>query len=598
MKMGIGYFVLCTLIFSVTLNIVYFSKSHIVSNETRIFSKLLFVNLVGLIIELFCMYISNTFSPDVLPAIIFTRCYLIYLITYLLYMTLYNYVVCYASLKQEKYDYYIKLKKISYYIYFICFALCLVLPMETARGYAVGMAVNFVYLCSTICIVIWFIPIIKNRKVINIKKFIPLFIFIFMITIVALIQKINPRITLITAMEFLVIFIMYHTIENPDLKAIEEIHKAKTLSDNANEEKTMFLYEMTNNIKSVASDINLSADNILSETNNNKINVQVINDHARNIKNDVAKFNTMTNEVFDISNIDAASMKVYNEKYNIKLILREIIQRYKNKASTKNLNFITNIAGDIPSYLYGDGVGLKKALSILLYNSVKYTNKGYIEFDVDTIIKNNIVRLIITIEDSGKGMTTEELNKVFLKPSSKGKNYNIDNTLYDAKRLITMMNGAIISNSVYGSGTTMKIVLDQKYEEVSNELNDYGNIYGKRRILLIDDNENSEKIFKKIFNNTNVEIDCVKLGKEGLDKIRNREKYDLILLDEEMSPLDGHEVMRRLKKIKNFNTDVILLTKTNKYDYDDEYLNEGFIDYLVKTSKKNLVRNKIDKYLK
>ena len=595
--MGIGYFVLCTLIFSVTLNIVYFSKSHIVSNETRIFSKLLFVNLVGLIIVLFCMYISNTFSPDVLPAIIFTRCYLIYLITYLLYMTLYNYVVCYASLKQEKYDYYIKLKKISYYIYFICFALCFVLPMETARGYAVGMAVNFVYLCSTICIVIWFIPIIKNGKVINIKKFIPLFIFIFMITIVALIQKINPRITLITAMEFLVIFIMYHTIENPDLKAVEEIHKAKTLSDNANEEKTMFLYEMTNNIKSVASDINLSADNILSETNNNKINVQVINDHARNIKNDVAKFNTMTNEVFDISNIDAASMKVYNEKYNIKLKLREIIQRYKNKASTKNLNFITNIAGDIPSYLYGDGVGLKKALSILLYNSVKYTNKGYIEFDVDTIIKNNIVRLIITIEDSGKGMTTEELNKAFLKPSSKGKNYNIDNTLYDAKRLITMMNGAIISNSVYGSGTTMKIVLDQKYEEVSNELNDYGNIYGKRRILLIDDNENSEKIFKKIFNNTNVEIDCVKLGKEGLDKIRNREKYDLILLDEEMSPLDGHEVMRRLKKIKNFNTDVILLTKTNKYDYDDEYLNEGFIDYLVKTSKKNLVRNKIDKYL-
>lgn len=596
--MGIGYFVLCTLIFSVTLNIVYFSKNHIVSNETKIFSKLLFVNLVGLIIELFCMYISNTFSPDVLPAIIFTRCYLIYLITYLLYMTLYNYVVCYASLKQEKYDYYIKLKKISYYIYFICFVLCLVLPMETAKGYAVGMAVNFVYLCSTICIVIWFIPIIKNRKVINIKKFIPLFIFIFMITIVALIQKINPRITLITAMEFLVIFIMYHTIENPDLKAVEEIHKAKTLSDNANEEKTMFLYEMTNNIKSVASDINLSADNILSETDNNKINIQVINDYARNIKNDVAKFNTMTNEVFDISNIDVASMKVYNEKYNIKLILRETNQRYKNKASTKNLNFITNIAGDIPSYLYGDGVGLKKVLSILLDNSVKYTNKGYIEFDVDTIIKNNIVRLIITIEDSGKGMTTEELNKVFLKPSSKEKKNNIDNTLYNAKRLITMMNGAIISNSVYGSGTTMKIVLDQRYEEVSNELNDYGKIYGKRRILLIDDNENSEKIFKKIFNNTNVEIDCVKLGKEGLDKIRNREKYDLILLDEEMSPLDGHEIMRRLKKIKNFNTDVILLTKTNKYDYDDEYLKEGFTDHLVKSSKKNLVRNKIDKYLK
>ena len=596
--MGIGYFVLCTLIFSVTLNIVYFSKSHIVSNETRIFSKLLFVNLVGLIIELFCMYISNTFSPDVLPAIIFTRCYLIYLITYLLYMTLYNYVVCYASLKQEKYDYYIKLKKISYYIYFICFALCLVLPMETARGYAVGMAVNFVYLCSTICIVIWFIPIIKNRKVINIKKFIPLFIFIFMITIVALIQKINPKITLITAMEFLVIFIMYHTIENPDLKAVEEIHKAKTLSDNANEEKTMFLYEMTNNIKSVASDINLSADNILSETNNNKINVQVINDHARNIKNDVAKFNTMTNEVFDISNIDAASMKVYNEKYNIKLILREIIQRYKNKASTKNLNFITNIAGDIPSYLYGDGVGLKKALSILLYNSVKYTSSGFIDFDVSTIIKRDIARLVITVEDSGSGIKAEDLNKIFNKKVNDNERLNIKYNLYNAKRLVILMGGTIIPSSVYGRGTTIKVVLDQKIADMDDALDKYESVYDKKSILLVDDNVSSGKIFTKMLKDTNIELSIVTSGKECLDKIRNKDKYDLILLDEDMEPLDGITVMRKLKEIRTFNTKTILLTKNNDYEYNDDYLEYGFDGYLLKPIDKDKLFELIDKYLK
>ena len=81
-------------------------------------------------------------------------------------------------------------------------------------------------------------------------------------------------------------------------------------------------------------------------------------------------------------------------------------------------------------------------------------------------------------------------------------------------------------------------------------------------------------------------------------KIRNKEKYDLILLDEEMSPLGGHEVMRKLKQIAGFNTKVILLTKTNKYDYDDEYKDEGFIDYLIKSSKKELIKNKINKYLK
>lgn len=391
---------------------------------------------------------------------------------------------------------------------------------------------------------------------------------------------------------------MYFTIENPDIKTIEEIHRAKEISDNANEEKTMFLYNMTSNIRSIAKDINTSADNILDETDNKKVNMEVINDSARDIKGNAAKFTTMTNEVFDISNIDSAGIKVYNSKYNIKILLKEINQRYKNKANAKELKFITNIASDLPEYLYGDSVSLKKVLTILLDNSIKYTEKGYIEFDVNTIIKNNIVRLIITIEDSGKGMTAEELNKSFIKTNQKDEKDNISNNLYNAKRLITLMNGAIIPNSIYNNGTTMKIVLDQRYKERQDNLDKYEDIIDKKRVLLIDDNENSEKLFKKILNNTNIEIVRVKLGKEGLDKIRNKEKYDLILLDEEMSPLDGHEVMRKLKQIAGFNTKVILLTKTNKYDYDDEYIEEGFAGYLIKSSKKELIKNKINKYLK
>lgn len=120
---------------------------------------------------------------------------------------------------------------------------------------------------------------------------------------------------------------MYFTIENPDIKTIEEIHRAKEISDNANEEKTMFLYNMTSNIRSIAKDINTSADNILDETDNKKVNMEVINDSARDIKGNAAKFTTMTNEVFDISNIDSAGIKVYNSKYNIKILLKEINQR-------------------------------------------------------------------------------------------------------------------------------------------------------------------------------------------------------------------------------------------------------------------------------
>jgi len=596
--MNVEFLILYALILSITLNIMYFIRKHINSNEAKIFSKILFSNLLGLMLELMCIYMSNKFSPTSLPAIIFTRAYLIYLITYLLFMTLYNYVLCYTTEKQKKLEHYKKLRNISYTIYAVCVVVCMALPLQTEKGYAIGPAVNFVYLCSTICINVWFIPMIKNRKIIEHKKFVPLYIFILLIIIVAIIQRIYPQATLITIVEFLIVFIMYHTIENPDMKMLDEVHKAKVISDNANEEKTLFLYNMTNEIRAITKDIDKETDNILDETDNKKIDVEEINNSARNIKGSTAKFTTMTNEILDISSIDSASVRIYNEKYNIKRLLKELVGIYKPKAQNKNLDFRVSIASDIPEYLYGDGINLKKVLTIILDNSIKYTNNGYIEFNINTIIKGDIARLIISVEDSGIGMKAEDINKIFTKKQEREDNHNLNNNLYNAKRLITLMNGTIVPSSSYGSGTTIKIILDQKYDTIDTDINKYNNIYDKKKVLLIDDSPSSEKLFNKILSGTNIELTSVKLGKEGLEKIRNKEKYDLILLDEELEPQNGHIIMRKLLEIRNFNTKVILLTKDNKYDYDDSYLQEGFTDYIIKSSDKEEMLNKINKYLK
>ena len=596
--MNVEFLILYALILSITLNIMYFIRKHINSNEAKIFSKILFSNLLGLMLELMCIYMSNKFSPTSLPAIIFTRAYLIYLITYLLFMTLYNYVLCYTTEKQKKLEHYKKLRNISYTIYAVCVVVCMALPLQTEKGYAIGPAVNFVYLCSTICINVWFIPMIKNRKIIEHKKFVPLYIFILLIIIVAIIQRIYPQATLITIVEFLIVFIMYHTIENPDMKMLDEVHKAKVISDNANEEKTLFLYNMTNEIRGITKDIDKETDNILDETDNKKIDVEEINNSARNIKGSTAKFTTMTNEILDISSIDSASVRIYNEKYNIKRLLKELVGIYKPKAQNKNLDFRVSIASDIPEYLYGDGINLKKVLTIILDNSIKYTNNGYIEFNINTIIKGDIVRLIISVEDSGIGMKAGDINKIFTKKQEREDNHNLNNNLYNAKRLITLMNGTIVPSSSYGSGTTIKIILDQKYDTIDTDINKYNNIYDKKKVLLIDDSPSSEKLFNKILSGTNIELTSVKLGKEGLEKIRNKEKYDLILLDEELEPQNGHIIMRKLLEIRNFNTKVILLTKDNKYDYDDSYLQEGFTDYIIKSSDKKEMLNKINKYLK
>lgn len=584
------------IIFVTIFMITFFSKSNIKTKETRLYGILLLITFFGTFIDIFSFILFKLeFDVNSFLYKFFAKGMLVYFIAWIFIFTEYIYEISNKSILRFN----IKLYKI---IFALSSILVILIPIKFKKTpsaiYPSGIGVNVTYFLVGLLLLVSLILSFENIKEKNKKKYIPIFLVITMLASATLVQKFFPDSFLINFSLAIVVSVMYFTIENPDIKTIEEIHRAKEISDNANEEKTMFLYNMTSNIRSIAKDINTSADNILDETDNKKVNMEVINDSARDIKGNAAKFTTMTNEVFDISNIDSAGIKVYNSKYNIKILLKEINQRYKNKANAKDLKFITNIASDLPEYLYGDSVSLKKVLTILLDNSIKYTEKGYIEFDVNTIIKNNIVRLIITIEDSGKGMTAEELNKSFIKTNQKDESDNISNNLYNAKRLITLMNGAIIPNSIYNNGTTMKIVLDQKYVEEQDDLDKYEDMIDKKKILLIDDNENSEKLIKKILNNTNIEIVSVKLGKEGLDKIRNKEKYDLILLDEEMSPLGGHEVMRKLKQIAGFNTKVILLTKTNKYDYDDEYIEEGFADYLIKSSKKELIKNKINKYLK
>ena len=94
----------------------------------------------------------------------------------------------------------------------------------------------------------------------------------------------------------------------------------------------------------------------------------------------------------------------------------------------------------------------------------------------------------------------------------------------------------------------------------------YESFYDEKKILLVDDNISTEKIISKLIRDTNIKLDYVSLGKEALDKIRGKEKYDLILLDEVMDPLDGVTVMKKFKDIRNFKTNVILLTRNNEYE--------------------------------
>ena len=590
------FFLMEAIAYSILLVIIYFKKKIFKSKENKVYSLLVIISFIELILELILDYVGPLYQK--IPTISFfvARLYCAFIE---LWLTLLICYVIYVLININKKDKYFIIAKYLFITLGIIFAtLNFMLPLNFMYdgniAYTYGPSVNIIYISAGLYSIVGIISLLTNSKNIKDKRFYPILLFLILGGIGSLIQYKNPGLLLAVPIHSFITFLMYFTIENPDTKMLEEVHKAKVISDNANEEKTMFLYNITNEIRGITKDINYEADNILNETDNKKVDLNIVNDSAREIKGSTAKFTTMTNEILDISQVDASNIKIYNEKYSIKLILKELITKYKEICKKSGVDFRTNIASDIPEVLYGDSVGLKNVMISLLDNSVKYTKKGYIELNVNVIKKQDIARLLITIEDSGIGIKSSEIDNIFNKNKEELKRNNLKNNLFTARKIITLMGGTLIASSTYGKGTTMKIVLDQKIEVIDNK---YDKVYDKKKILLIEDSETTYKLITKMLKNTNIIIDRVVLGSEGLDKIRNKEKYDLILVEEELKPLNGYDIIKKLKLIKNFNTKVILLTKNPNIEYSYLYKDEGFSDYLIKPINRSLLLNIINKYL-
>ena len=595
------YFLIEAIVYSMLLMTVYFRKKVFKSKENKVYSILVVVSFFELIVELIFDFVGPMYKEIPNVSYFVARLFSFGVELWITILLCYVLFVCLSIKKKERYIPVVR--NIAVVLMIVFTTLNFILPLNFKYdgyiAYTYGPSVNIIYLSAFLYSFIGIIALIRNIKNIKDKRFFPILIFLIVGGIASYIQYMNPGLLLATPIHAFITFLMYFTIENPDVKMIEEYHKAKEISDNANEDKTMFLYNMTNDIRLITKDINYNTDAAINEMSNKKVDKDLVNDYLRAIKENTARFTTMTNEILDVDSIDSASIKVYDDKYNIKLLLKKIVTLYSDECSKKGLTFRSDIASDLPEYLYGDNLGLKNVLTSILDNSIKYTKEGYIELNVNTIIKNNIARLIITIEDSGVGISPDEMDSIFYKRKEEIDGSNMKSNLFTARKLITLMGGTIIPSSNYGNGTTMKIVLDQKIVEEANEkYNKYESFYDEKKILLVDDNISTEKIISKLLRDTNIKLDYVSLGKEALDKIRGKEKYDLILLDEVMDPLDGVTVMKKFKDIRNFKTNVILLTRNNEYEYNEEYLKYGFSGYLLKPISKDKLFEIIDKYLK
>ena len=577
--------------YSVLLMIAYFSKDKIKTLENKVYSKLIIINFIGIILELFCTIFAG-YAKDYL--VFYTILNKLFLVELTIWCSVFSVYVFLISSKKEKNELKSYLKKVSVFhivIDVITMFLIFVLPVQFNINdlgyvmYSYGPSVNIVFISSTLYIILMFTCLIRNFKNIKNKKYLPIYVYIVIGVLVGIVQKLHPEILAFTSMEAFITVIMYFTIENPDKKLLEEIHTSKKIADAANEDKSMLIYNMMNEVKSIASDINKSSEVILSSNN-----LEENRFFAREIISSNNKLYSMANNIYNIDVIDDINVKTVKNKYNIKLLLKEVISKNKELFEDKDISFRFNIDSNLPNILYGDSINLKNVLNTIIGNSYKYTDKGYVELSVNAIFKKDIVRLIIKIEDSGIGIKAEDLEKCL------NKNTKDQNSLYGARKTINIMGGNLLISSEYNKGTIVTIILDQKI--YTNNKDNYDNYVNNKKILIIDDNNSSIKLISKILDKHNILYDSSNLGKEALDRIRKGDKYDLILLDEDMPYMNGINVMNKFSKIKGFDTKVILLTKNSNIIYDDIYKDSGFSDYIIKPIDKDDLMYKVNKYLK
>ena len=558
------------IVYTLMIMAVFFLKPKTNSNEQKIYGGILVVALFELIIGLFSTYTiyhdTSSFYTNLVG-----RLFLFTTLAWIALFTIYTINISKKCNQKKLYIFVISSLILSTIMMFI-----LALKYINSNGviYSEGVATIVTYTFAFVCIIICITLALKNIKEKD-KRFLPLWIFVTLGFCVMIVQMLNPNVFIIVPFEVFITSLMYHTIENPDLKIIEELKKNRSLTSKSYIEKTNFLFRMSAEVRKPIENIKE-----LNDYNIESNDIKEIKENSKEIDLNIRNANFTINNVLDVSSLDTKNINIVKNKYNIKKLLNEIYLREKKKIN--NIRFDFNI-GELPEYLYGDSIRLKQVLICILDNLIENTKEGFIEVNVNSINKYDVCRLIITIENSGIPLSLEEINNILDNEKEIDENISLE----DINKLINMMNGSLNIKSEEGNEFTISIdsiIVEPKKEEITNETD----------ILFISNNERILKGLEYAFEEYTT--NSVMSGIDAIDLIKSGENYNLIIIDDEMKPISGLETLKRLRK-ENINIPAIIMLDEGKEHIKNHYIKDGFIDYILKSDIKNEINRIIKKML-
>ena len=583
--MNIGFtFSTCSLFYSILLTIMYFSKKRLNRVENKIYGSLIICNLIGVILAVSCYYTINNMDNMPFLNYIVSKSLLIYYLAWITIFTIYVFVISYqkkARNDEEKNKNIKKISKLFIILFFLIAILVCILPLyfHNTNGiiYSYGPSANLLYVVIPLYIVSFFLYMVKNLKYLRSKEYIPLFVFILIGTVVTIIQKLNPGLLLMTAMETFITMLMYFTIENPDVKMIAELNKNRSLINRTLQEKSNFLFVASNKVTNPLK-------KIIDITNDTTGTKQELEEKVKEVNNLSRCLSFTVNNIMNVSTMDSNNIKVYNNSYNPRLLI-EKIKLKKEKEVSSNIDLRFNISNTLPNTLYGDKTLLEIVIESLINNAIKNTKEGFIEITLDVIVKYDMCRIIFVVEDSGCGMSIDKVNYLLtideeLNEEELKRLDTNDVNINTIKKIIKKMGGYFTLKSEDKKGSEVKFVLDQKIENpIKLNLNSNNEI-----LVSSSDIELTNKI-AKILENKDYIVDNSIYANDIFDKIKSGEKYKYIIIDDSIEER-ALPILNKLKNINGFKTPVIVILNDDTSFIKKHFLEDGFSDYILKSNIK------------
>lgn len=589
-----------------TLIVLFYSKPNIESVETKTYAKLIGLNFLFLVVGISTYIVAKLIGNFNLINIL-QKTYM----SILALLNLYSMFYCISIYdKEEKLS---NFKKILLSITIISILLIIALPLNVifegdlldGEGLSYDVALWHTILSFTFFLIITLYLLIKKY---SLKKISPYIILIILYLIGFLIRSCYKELIFEGFFYAYILFIMYNTIENPDVKMAKELAFQKKLADESSRKTLSLIEDMSEELKSSVKDLEL-----ISNTKIDKNNIKELNNVLSSFQENSVKLNDKISSILDLA-VVKSKPRIVTYKYETLDMLDKLKQFLEIEKEDK-IKLEMKISNKLPLVLYGDEAGIIKVVLYFFDLVSSILSKKNILLEIDDIKVGNFAKLrfkFITNDKSILNYVVEDKKTKKLKLKiTNSINYEIINNLLEKTNgNITIIKDKYNVNLILSVNQRLVSEYDiiSKKEENRNIKIKYHNYSGKK-LLLVDNNNLKLKEMKILLKPYNIDVTVAQSLEEMGNKLSDDETFDMIIIDDIIPNFeidsftkeiikDQNGILNYIKKQAKYNITTIIMVTPNNKKIEEQYIKYGFNDYIIKPVNKENIDKILNKYFK